>query len=114
MRAPHHCRDNMDGITEAQIIEWGGKLLAGLGVTGGGGLGLALLVRYLWRKFGDEGLAMQRMAWETEYIPSLHREIDHQAQTIRALYDQNSALHARVIELTAQTLGLHAPAKRDE
>lgn len=105
----------MDGVTETQIIEWAGKLLAALGVTGGGGIGIALVVRYLWRKFGDEGLAMQRMAWETEYIPSLHREIDHQAATIRGLYDQNAALHARVIELTAQTLGLPAPAaKRDE
>lgn len=104
----------MDGITEAQIIEWGGKLLAGLGITGGGGLGLALVVRFLWRKFGDEGLAMQRMAWETEYIPSLHREIDHLAATNRALYDQNALLHARVIELTAESLGLAASKKRTD
>lgn len=100
----------MDGITEGQIIEWAGKLLAGLGITGGGGIGLALLVRYLWRKFGDEGLAMQRMAWETEYIPSLHREIDHQAATIERLSTQNALLHGRVIELSDRLLSTRTSA----
>lgn len=84
------------------------ELLKYVGATGVGGVIMAFLLRFAWRKLVEEGAAAQRAVWETEFIGSLRAEIERLASVNRALYDQAAEMHTRMIALMAENTRMRA------
>lgn len=85
-----------------------GEVLKYAGATGIGGVAMAFVLRFAWRKLVEEGAAAQRAVWETEFIAMLRAEIERLARLNRELYEQAAELHTRVIRLTAENARLEA------
>lgn len=85
-----------------------GEVLKYVGATGIGGVAMAFVLRFAWRKLVEEGAAAQRAVWETEFIATLRAEIERLARLNRELYEQAAELHTRVIRLMADNARLEA------